>query len=325
MHRTLIVTVLIITVLGHIAMAAGGQKRAKAVVLHEIARYPWAGGEPFTQVGDVATDRDGNVYVTDEYQWSVRKFSPNGAMLARYGRRGKLPGAFQSGPARIDCLNDTLAVIGMGSNRVQFFTREFQPIAEADLPGAILDLALLPDGSMAVATVQPPARADRTLTLYTKSGAEELPVPLVGQRRDPVLDMTCLARDRNGLLAVAYRFVNTVMVFDNHHMLLKSFSLPGLPASSGGEIAAGSFNGMPDELIRDIGFDERGNIFVLSGEFSAHPGRDVFVTDYHGTVRATVLLPDRTGLLYLDQRGNLFTREQKRTVVRKYRLEYRRF
>jgi hypothetical protein len=301
------------------------QKNPKSITLREIATYPSKSEEPFTQVGEVTADRDGNVYVTDEFQWSVRKFSADGRMLARFGRRGKALGAFQSGPARVDCLGDTIAIVEMGSNRVQFLTTRFIPIAETYLPGAILDLVLLNDGGLVSATVQSPSRSDRTLGIYSREGAFTLSIPLVKPRHDPILDMTCLARDQNDVLAVAYRFINNVMLFDNHRMLLCSFSVSGLPAESGGEIAAGTFTGMPDELIKDIAFDGRGNIFILSGTLSAHPGRDVFVTDYRGRVQTTVLLPDKSGLIYLDRKGHLFTREQRRTVVKKYRLDYRRF
>ncbi len=298
---------------------------ARNIVLHEVCRITGNGRDTVTQVGEIASDSKGNIFITDEYQWAVKKYTASGKLLRRYGKRGKDPGSFQAGPFLVNCAHDTLAVVETGSPRVLIFTRDFRPVREVQLPGAILDVTLGPKGQLYAATVQPPSRFERTLALYTMQGTLSAAIPLADARKDPILDMTTIAVDGRNYLVVAYRFVNDVMVFDDRHRLAFRFAVPGLPRTSAQGLEAGNFTAMPDDLIRDIALDGRGHVFILGGIASTHPNRDLYVIDYTGQLQAAIVLPQKCGALHLDQKGNLYLRENQRTVVKKYRIEYVNF
>lgn len=50
----------------------------------------------FFQISDIATDEQGNLYISDVKGCFVRKYSPDGRSLAEFGRRGSGPGEFLS-------------------------------------------------------------------------------------------------------------------------------------------------------------------------------------------------------------------------------------
>ncbi len=295
------------------------------IVLHEICRITGNGKDTVTQVGEIASDAKGNLYITDEFQWAVKKYTAGGKLLRRFGRRGKDPGSFQAGPSLVRCSRDTLAVVETGLSRVLLFTGDFRPVREVQLPGAILDVAMSPRGQLYAATVQPPSRYERTLGLYTMQGTLAAAIPLADARKDPILDMTTIAVDGRNYLVVACRFFNDIMVFDDRHRLAFRFSVPGLPRTSAAGLEAGNFTAMPDDLIRDIALDGKGNIFILGGIASTQPSRDLYVIDYTGRLQAAIVLPQKCGALHIDEKGNLYLRENQRTVVKKYRIEYVNF
>ncbi|MDI6767794.1 MAG: hypothetical protein QME52_13315 [Bacteroidota bacterium] len=74
-----------------------------------------------------------------------------------------------------------------------------------------------------------------------------------------------------------------------------------------------------------MAIDPQGNIFVLSGDYSKNPFKDVFVFDKRGIFITKFTLPNKSGILYIDPKGYLYTREKERTLVKKYKIEYLNF
>lgn len=73
---------------------------------------------------DVAWDSSDNIYILDEGNNRIQKFSPEGKYLATIGRRGQGPGEFQA-PFSLDIDSEGyLYVSEGGSRRIQILTRE---------------------------------------------------------------------------------------------------------------------------------------------------------------------------------------------------------
>ena len=66
---------------------------------------------------------------------------------------------------------------------------------------------------------------------------------------------------------------------------------------------------LPEETyFRKVLFDASGNILLLGGSRSPHPGRDVFLCDRKGALLGTFVLPSRSRLIALGERGALYCR-----------------
>ncbi len=80
------------------------------------------GNDQFNQPTDVAFGRRGEFYVADGYGNSrVLKFSPSGALITKWGSRGKLPGEFNLPHSIVVDANGRVLVGDRENNRIQIF------------------------------------------------------------------------------------------------------------------------------------------------------------------------------------------------------------
>lgn len=85
-----------------------------------LRKWDSGDGRPFTPSG-IAVDGSGNVYVADTGSNRILKFSPEGAVLAKWGAEGSGDGQFKS-PQRIAVDSaGNLYVADYGNNRIQKF------------------------------------------------------------------------------------------------------------------------------------------------------------------------------------------------------------
>ena len=83
-----------------------------------------SGNEQFQNPYDIATDSDGNVYVTDNH--CIKVFTPEGKFLHKFGSQGSEVGQFnQPSGIAIDC-RDTVHIVDKGNCRVSLFTAQGQ-------------------------------------------------------------------------------------------------------------------------------------------------------------------------------------------------------
>jgi hypothetical protein len=301
------------------------QHEGKSVALREIYAIGDSENTQFVQVGEIASDSKSSIYVSDQYQYLVKKFNSEGIFQTQFGKRGREMGEFESGPYKINCVNDTLAIVSLGSSKVQFFTNNFMPVNQISAVGAIVDVCCNHNGQVFVATVQSPSKFENTLMLYDKHGKVISKLILKGGQKDPVLDMISIYVDVKDYLIVVFKFVNRVVIYDARQNYVTDFKIPNLPDASPMEMNSGELSSMPDQLFNDVVADTNGNIFILGGFFSPYPNQDVYVVKYNGNVQTMFTLPDQSGILHIDRKGFLYTRERKRSMVKKYEMKYINF
>ncbi|MBI1803113.1 MAG: hypothetical protein HYR77_01470 [Ignavibacteria bacterium] len=281
----------------------------------------------FIKVEEIVSDSSGDIFVTDSYQYSIKKFDSRGFLVQAFGKRGKTASDFKSFPYKIQCWADTLALVELGSSDIHFFTPEFTSAGITSVGGPIVDIAFNTLGQIYASMIPFSHRKEDIVILYDKSGRILSRVPLTQARGEPAFDMIHLAVDSSDNLLIAYRYVNNITIYDNRQRIKSSFRIRGLPDESPSEKSAHTELGsLPTgNIIQDVSIDRRGNIFVLCGDYAKHPQRDVFVYDYRGNPVTNLTLPDKTGILFIDSHGYLYTREKQRSVVKKYRLTYVNF
>ena len=302
------------------------QPKVKSINLREVYTIGSSDQSLFIQVGDIACDNKGSIYISDQYQYKVKKFDSKGDFLSEFGKRGKNSGEFQAGPSKIDCVADTIAMVDLGTTRILFSTINFSMINEITTSSPIIDIAFDKHGRLYTSMI-PFGDKENIVGLYDRNGNIISRVPLYKTGRDPLFNIAMLCVDTNGYLIVGYSYINKIIVCNDKYQILTQFKIEGLPDESvANKLEGAKFGSMPEgELFRDIAVDNKGYIYLLGGFYSKHPNKDVFVTNRNGDLLTTFVLPDESGILYVDRNGFLYTREQKRTIVKKYAVQYVNF
>ena len=104
---------------------------------------------------DVATDAEGNVWVTDTGNSRILKFASDGTFLASLGEPGAETRQLRE-PVGIEIAsNGDIFVADAWNSRIQHFDSQFNPVTQFPMPGWVPDdpstkpyLALAPDGSI---------------------------------------------------------------------------------------------------------------------------------------------------------------------------------
>ncbi len=280
----------------------------------------------FIRIEEVTSDHHGNIYVTDAYRYSVKKFSPTGALMGEYGKRGNDPEDFGAPPYKIICYNETLAIVAKGTARVQLFAENFTYAGQFLLPGTITDIIFDRRGRIVAGIIPYDNSEHRRLFLLDKSGKIIASAPSHKKEEGPAFDMMHISAGSGNTIIVAYRFINTVVLYTDGLKMIKIFTVSDLLPESPSVVGTSEELGkIPQgDLIKDIGTDLDGNIYILGGDYTDSRHRDVYLFDPEGRFLTRFQLPRKSGILYIDNQGSMYTRENQRTVVRKYRMTYRK-
>jgi hypothetical protein len=283
------------------------------------------GDGTFIGIDEVLCDRTGTLLVTDTYRFSVKQFSAGGVFVKEFGKRGRGTAEFQGIPYKMLGAGATIGIMEQGSSRIRFFDKQFAMIREIAAPGIIIDAACDATGDVYVNCFPFSGNTDELLMKLSPDGKVLSKVRLSEVREEPVLNMAHLSLTSRNELVVAHRFMNNVTLYDAGNNIRKVFSVATWPAQA--PMKPSSMTAYkelpPGDLIADLAVDRRTDyLFILGGEYSTDPYREVEVFDRDGRWLTAVRLPEKSGILYVDDDGHLFTREKERTVLKRYNMVY---
>jgi streptogramin lyase len=168
------------------------------------------GGEDgqFIQPIKVATDKDGNIYVSDVMKCRIQKFSPDGKLLQAFGQAGNQPGTFVR-PKHLDIGSDgILYVADAAFNNVQLFDEEGKAMMYFGSAGAHPGAMDLPAGlfvseqdlDLFAKYVHPAFKAERIIIVTNQFGDAKISVYAMGQLKPgkTLMDITSRANVETG-------------------------------------------------------------------------------------------------------------------------------
>jgi sugar lactone lactonase YvrE len=213
-------------------------------------------------------------------------------------------------------------VADFASTRVQIFSRELQRLGEFQSEGAVMDLRFAPDGTLWICGQTRRAKELLRYDIRGKLLQRVLPAHLTGEAFS---DVFLCAVDYRGRVWLAYCVRNLIEVWDSSGVLLRTISIPDLPAEPPtrtvrrGVLRAPLY--LPDgPLIRSITVDPHGNLLVLGGDYTEHPGRDLYLVSHDRNEVGQLALDRRACRIWLNSSGYLFAVDDAKSRVDTYRL-----
>lgn len=276
----------------------------------------------FIRLEEISVDDEGNLYITDAYKFTIKKYSPLGKLILEYGKRGNEADDFEATPYKIICHKETLAVVTKGSMNIKIFYSNFRLIKQFSIPGVITDIIFNNKGQIIASIIPLEKNRNRNLILVDQSGKIISSASLSNEGNNSSFDIIHLSTGNGKTIVAASRFGNQIFTYTDQLEPLNNFMISHLPSVAPytddlieqiGKIPKG-------DIIKDIGIDTFNNIYILGGDFSKNPDQDIFVYDVNGKFLKYFVLPEKTGIIYIDNRNFLYTRENERTFLKKYQL-----
>jgi hypothetical protein len=96
----------------------------------------------FSRLGSIQVDDDGNIYVLDTKEISVKVYDKNGKHLRTFGKKGQGPGEFQSAWRMYMAEGDKLTFLDIGNKRFSYYSLNGECLKETSCGKWNLDEAL---------------------------------------------------------------------------------------------------------------------------------------------------------------------------------------
>ena len=297
------------------AYAAGGVAGER--VLRGTDTLGHRGDALLYSVSGISVDGRGNTYVTDILEYALKKFAPGGCVVARAGRRGSAPGEFRA-PSFSAAGGGRVVVIQMEDPRVEVFDTALAFREEFRVSGGLpVDLAPAGGATFALALCSDSARPE---VLFCRPGRQAPVARLLLAPTGcllPLYSAVRIAICPGGSIVAAYLFLNRVEQYSRTGRLLRRFAVACMPHNT----PLPGDRHIPEETyFRKVLVDGEGNILLLGGNQSPHPGRDLFVCGPEGTLLRTLVLPSKPRTVTLGHGAMLLATDEAGTCVIAYSL-----
>jgi outer membrane protein assembly factor BamB len=292
-----------------------GDAIPERIILEEVLTLGSIGDDCLFQWVGVAADSEGNIYVTDAMDYSLKKFDAAGNLLAKTGRRGQGPGEFTA-PRFLDCSQHFLFVTEQYQPVIKVFDKTLQYRFHIPLEGPVGDIKVLHNDLVAIAALS--ARREAHLAFYDRKGKIVKRIPFSESPSPMLMDMVSFDIDRRGCLYLAYNFADRIEKFDESGKRVWTKNLLGIKQVKRKKIAS---HVVPIDIVyKDVALDKSGNLYVLGGKFSRNRSRDVYILNPDGEHRWTFTLPDTSHCIYIDGKDFLYARANDGITLKKYRM-----
>jgi len=279
----------------------------------------------FIEAGMVAAAPKGGVYVTGKMRQLINKYDSNGGTVLQLQKEERMKAKFGVGPYQISVSGKNVAAVDYGSRLIKLFDLELHFLEDIVAPGSVMDVSFVSDDFLYIAFIT--TGQDGVLTKYSLRRKAFSDVILRNARGGSFFDMNCCDVDSKGRLVVAYTYKNRVEVIGRDSKPLLDFSIPCLKDSAtlrrielnDGQVV----DQVPDGTIfRDVAVSPNGIIFLLGGDAAELPYQTIYAVNSSGKLVSKANLPKRSGLIYIDRTGYLYTREDQRKTIKKYRVVF---
>lgn len=322
------------------------QNQLIGIDIEEVLTIEGLGESLVYHRGSVTTDYEGNIYITDLEDNSIKKFNNKGELIAVTGKRGNEPGEFQ-GPNIIRYYRGKIYVSEVYSPGIQVFDDDLNFKFKIPIPFTMIDFSVLYEDRIAISTLI----KDRSETgfifciyFYDSKGnrgkkEEEGEEGEEGKEKKEEDDKIVYSTDkdftmlntvsfqdyRKNYFMIAYDWKDKIDRYYKNGRLVWTRSLLNNEDAQtrNEEYSKRSFGVYPVEAVyKAIALDRQGNLFILGGDLSENTSQDVYVLSKDNELITTFTLPEATRTIHIDRNNFLYSRSEDGKKLIKYAIEY---
>jgi outer membrane protein assembly factor BamB len=276
--------------------------------LDDDVLYQWVG---------VVSDSNRCIYVTDNMDYSLKKFNKKGKLLKKTGRKGQGPGEFLA-PRYLDISNELLYVTDQFRLEIQVFDENLNYSHSVPISIPVSDLKVISGDEIAVATIS--MSKTGTIFIFDSKGSIKRELLYSDKTSHLMMDMVNFDFDSQGNIYLVYNYKDKIEKIDPEGRKIWSKKLLKIKEIKREKV--GQFT-IPTKLVyKDIALDRSGNLFILGGGFSKNPSCDVYVLSPEGKRLTTFTLPDSSHCIYIDGADFLYSRANEGVTLKKFRIKY---
>jgi len=319
------------------------QNQLISVDIEEVLTIEGLGESLVYQRGSVTTDYEGNIYITDLEDHSIKKFNNIGELIAVNGKKGDEPGEFQ-GPNIIRYYRGKIYVSEVYNAGIQVFDDDLNFKFKIPIPFTMIDFNILYEDRIAISTlIKDRSETGFIFCIYfydskgnrekKEEGGEE------GEEKEEEDDKIVYATDkdftmmntvsfqdyRKNYFMVAYDWKDKIDRYYKSGRLVWTRNLLNNKDAQtrNEEYSKRSFGVYPVEAVyKAIALDRQGNLFILGGDLSENTNRDVYVLSKDNELITIFTLPEASRTIHIDRNNFLYARSEDGKKLTKYAIEY---
>jgi hypothetical protein len=319
-------------------LPAQEQDRLRDILIEEVLSIWELGGNTFLHKAGVTTDSEGNIYITDAKDYSIKKFNKFGQLIKRIGEMGEKPGEFQC-PSLIEYFKGKLYVSESFKPGIQVFDEDLNFEMKIPIRFSVTDLNVISNKEFFVSalTFDRTEEGDFNFCLYIydpETEKEDKKDKFINEKDKviyniaenfTIMNMVSFEIERDGNILIVYSWQDKIEKFSKDGNFLWTRNLFGnkkvkTRQKEGTKL---TFTEYPLEVMyRATAMDVYGNLFILGGDLSENKNREVYVLSKHGEHLATFILPEPSNTIHIDSENYLYSRSLEGRTLRKYVLEY---
>jgi hypothetical protein len=335
--------ILIVTLFFSIFAILIAQNQLVSIDIEEVLTIEGLGESLVYHRGSVTTDYEGNIYITDLEDNSIKKFNNKGELIAVAGKKGDEPGEFQ-GPNIIRYYRGKIYVSEVYSPGIQVFDDDLNFKSKIPIPFTMTDFNVLYEDRIAVSTlIKDRSEAGFIFCIYfydskgnrekkeeegeegEEKNEEDDKIVYSTDKDFTMMNTVSFQEYRKNYFMIAYDWKDKIDRYYKSGRLVWTRSLlDNKDAQTRKEgYSKRSFGVYPVEAVyRAIALDKQGNLFILCGDLSENINRDVYVLSKDNEFIATFTLPEASRTIHIDRNNFLYSRTEDGKKLIKYAIGY---